>query len=161
MLKASRWAGNVGELAKQHSPISSPLFPAFTPLPYYRVYRSAFTPLGPPTLCTLQAHGHELVGRKKTNIRRGRSHPISVESWAQQIQTSCVYLLPMEWQSTGDMAACFGTEVGWSNEMDCVKWLVLSGTEPSTHSLCTTSHPLNLPVQHLTLPYIKVSVLLG
>lgn len=64
MLKASRWAGNVGELAKQCSPISSPLFPAFTPLPYYRVYRSAFTPLGPPTRRTLQAHGRELEGGK-------------------------------------------------------------------------------------------------
>lgn len=51
LLKASRWAGNVGELAKQRSPISSPLFAAFTLLPYYRVYRSAFTPLGhhPPS----------------------------------------------------------------------------------------------------------------
>ena len=48
MLEVSRWAGNVGELAKQRGPISSPLFLAFTPLPYYRVYRSAFTPLSHP-----------------------------------------------------------------------------------------------------------------
>lgn len=63
MLKASRWAGNVGELAKQRSPISSPLFPAFTPLPYYRVYRSTFTPV-PPARRTLQAHGCKLEGGK-------------------------------------------------------------------------------------------------
>jgi len=64
MLKASCWAGNVGELAKRCSPISSLLFAAFTPLPYYRVYRSAFTPLGPPTYHTLQAHRRELGGGK-------------------------------------------------------------------------------------------------
>lgn len=56
MLKATRWAGNVGELAKQRTPISSPLIPAFTPLPYYRVYRSTFTPLGPPTPGTRSRH---------------------------------------------------------------------------------------------------------
>lgn len=47
-LKASRWAGNVGELPKRLGPISSLLLAGFTPLPYYGVYRSPFTPLGSP-----------------------------------------------------------------------------------------------------------------
>jgi len=76
MLKASRWAGNVGELAKQRSPISSPLLAASTPLPYYRVYRSAFTPPGPPTRRTLQAHGRQLEGgeRKQTQGEQVTAH---------------------------------------------------------------------------------------
>lgn len=71
MLKATRWAGNVGELAQRRSPISSPLFPAFTPLPYYRVYRSTFTPLGPPTPGARSRHRDGGLGRgRKTNMKK-------------------------------------------------------------------------------------------
>lgn len=85
MLKASCWAGNVGELAKQSKSHQLPAVPAFTPLPYYRVYRSAFTPLGPPTLHTLQAHGRESEEEsgekenkheeKQVTAHRGGAHP--------------------------------------------------------------------------------------
>lgn len=78
LLKASRWAGNVGELAKQRSPISSPLFSAFTLLPYYRVYRSAFTPLGhpphppPPHLTPLEPPSRTLWASMRCERKGGK-----------------------------------------------------------------------------------------
>lgn len=63
-LKASRWAGNVGELAKQCSPISSLLLAAFTLLPYYRVYRSAFTPLAPRASLTHAPGKHAFASQR-------------------------------------------------------------------------------------------------
>ena len=145
MLKASRWAGNVGELAKQRSPISSPLFPAFTPLPYYRVYRSAFTPLGPPTRHTLQAHGHELEGgkwgeRKQTRGEAGHT-PSAWRAERSRTRLSCVYLLPTEWdRALGGMAL----ELKWDEVM---RWIVLSGwcrAEQSPLHSHTHTHTLSL-----------------
>lgn len=57
LTKASRWAGNVGELPKHPGPISSLLFNGFTPIPYDGVYCFTCTPLPPPlsfkhTSCT-------------------------------------------------------------------------------------------------------------
>lgn len=105
LLKASRWAGNVGELAKQRSPISSLLFAAFTLLPYYRVYRSAFTPLGhlppgsppepaePPSR-TLQASTRcEQEGGKwgeaKTNSARRGAARLQLQSPALPAEGAC------------------------------------------------------------------------
>lgn len=146
MLKASRWAGNVGELAKRRSPISSPLFPAFTPLPYYPVYRSAFTPLGPPTRRTLRACGREPegggggAGRKKKQTQAEAGHTPSVlraerSGWRLYAFTCCprrggTALQPM-----------------WDEVM---RWIALSGCRRAEHTPSARTHfatgPPDLPL---------------
>lgn len=64
--KASRWAGNVGELPKHPAPISSPLFNGFTPIPYDGVYCSTRTPLPPPLSLK-----HTSRSRSKESKREG------------------------------------------------------------------------------------------
>lgn len=134
LLKASRWAGNVGELAKQRSPISSPLFAAFTLLPYYRVYRSAFTPLGhhppspsraplsPPRARSGQARvaseREESGEKQKQTVREEErcGEPIAADPGC-----SCLpACLQRQWAVRGWLHVS-GLRLQWSRNT-CVKW---------------------------------------
>lgn len=148
MLKASCWAGNVGELAKLSSPISSLLFPSFTPLPYYRVYRSAFMPIGPPTHHTLQAHGHKLEGRMGEVGVRGKEKENKHKEkqvtphQCRELNTAdsdcmCFYLATYRVRrSTGGVVHAL--ELKWHEVM---RWIVLSDwREVEKSPLNTHSH---------------------
>lgn len=155
MLKASCWAGNVGELAKQRKSHQLPAVPrlyttSLLPcLPFGFHASWPFNPAHAPGTWTW-VRGRK-VGRKKTNIRRSRSHPISVESWAQQIQTICFYLLPTE-RAQGECLPAL--EMNWHEVMSVLSGLRIAELNHLHAATCQPA-PLASPALSSTIYQIR------